>query len=97
MLGFSNRTFWNLSFYENQRNFICQNMQDKTPTRISSNRRGKSNAFHLPVNSEIVRVCKKFFLIRVITKLPNSEQSYKGKVKTHNYTNRQNRSTTGKL
>jgi hypothetical protein len=23
--------------------------------------------------------------IRVITKLPNSEQSYKGKVKTHNY------------
>jgi hypothetical protein len=36
-------------------------------------------------------------LIRVITKLPNSEQSYKGKVKTHNYTNRQNQSITGKL
>ena len=35
--------------------------------------------------------------IRVITKLPNSEQSYKGKVKTHKYINRQNRSTTGKL
>ena len=32
----------------------------------------------------------------VITKLPNSEQSYKGKVKTHNYINRQNQSTTGK-
>jgi hypothetical protein len=32
--------------------------------------------------------------IRVITKLPNSEQSYKGKVKTHNYKNRQNQSTT---
>jgi hypothetical protein len=30
-------------------------------------------------------------------KLPNSEQSYKGKVKTHNYINRQNQSTTGKL
>ena len=28
--------------------------------------------------------------IRVITKLPNSEQSYKGKVKTHNYINRKN-------
>jgi hypothetical protein len=28
---------------------------------------------------------------------PNSEQSYKGKVKTHNYINRQNQSTTGKL
>ena len=35
--------------------------------------------------------------IRVITKLPNSEQSYKGKVKTHDYINRQNQSTTGKL
>ena len=35
--------------------------------------------------------------IRVITKLPNSEQSYKGKVKTHNYIDRQNQSTTGKL
>jgi hypothetical protein len=35
--------------------------------------------------------------IRVITKLPNSEQSYKGIVKTHKYINRQNQSTTGKL
>ena len=26
--------------------------------------------------------------IRVITKLPNSEQSYKGKVKTHKYINK---------
>jgi hypothetical protein len=29
-----------------------------------------------------------------MTKLPNSEQSYKGKIKTHNYINRQNQSTT---
>ena len=35
--------------------------------------------------------------IRVITKLPNSEQSYKSKVKTHNFINRQNQSTTEKL
>ena len=35
--------------------------------------------------------------IRVITKLPNSEQFYKWKVKTHKYINRQNQSTTGKL
>jgi len=35
--------------------------------------------------------------IRVITKLPNFEQSYKGKFKTHKYINRQNQSTTGKL
>ena len=40
---------------------------------------------------------KEFYYIKVITKLPNSEQSYKGKVKTHNYINRQNQSTTGKL
>ena len=33
--------------------------------------------------------------IRVITKLPNSEQS--SKVKTHKYIHRQNQSTTGKL
>ena len=31
--------------------------------------------------------------IRVITKLPNFEQSSKGKVKTHKYINRQNQST----
>ena len=39
----------------------------------------------------------KLFQIRVITKLPNSEQSYTGKVKTHKYINRQNQSTTRKL
>jgi len=33
--------------------------------------------------------------IRVITKLPNTEQSSKGKVKTHKSKNRQNQSTTG--
>jgi hypothetical protein len=32
--------------------------------------------------------------IRVITKLPNSEQSNERKVKTHKYINRQNQSTT---
>ena len=35
--------------------------------------------------------------IRVITKLPNTEQFSKGKGKTHKSTNRQNQSTTGKL
>ena len=40
---------------------------------------------------------KPIYIIKVITKLPNSKQSYKGKVKTHNYINRQNQSTTGKL
>ena len=35
--------------------------------------------------------------IRLITKLPNTEQSSKGKVKTHKSINRQNQSTTGQL
>jgi hypothetical protein len=35
--------------------------------------------------------------IRVITKLPNTEQSSKGKGKAHKSTKRQNQSTTGKL
>ena len=38
-----------------------------------------------------------YIFIRVITKLPNTEQSSKGKGKTHKWTNRQNQSTTGKL
>ena len=41
--------------------------------------------------------CWNIYEIKVITKLPNSEKSYKGKVKAHNYINRQNQSTTGKL
>jgi hypothetical protein len=51
---------------------------------------------HLLVTKETVSNVSGW-LIRVITKLPNSEQSYKGKVKTHKYINRQNQSTTGKL
>ena len=56
--------------------------------------------FHRIYHSEIVQATrndKGYLYIRVITKLPNSEQSYKGKVKTHKYINRQNQSTTGKL
>jgi myo-inositol-hexaphosphate 3-phosphohydrolase len=52
---------------------------------------------NLSWNHHIDRTVQKGNSIRVITKLPNSEQSYKGKVKTHNYINRQNQSTTGKL
>jgi hypothetical protein len=43
------------------------------------------------------RAVTAYLQIKVITKLPNSELSYKGKVKNHNYINRQNQSTTGKL
>jgi hypothetical protein len=41
--------------------------------------------------------CYNSYIIRVITKLPNIEQSSKGKGKTHKSTNRQNQSITGKL
>jgi hypothetical protein len=37
------------------------------------------------------------FYIRVMANLPNTEQSSKGKGKTHKTTNRQNQSTTEKL
>jgi hypothetical protein len=37
------------------------------------------------------------YVPKIITKLSNSKQSNKGKVKTHKNTNRQNQSTTGKL
>ena len=53
--------------------------------------------------SWIVKRCGKYgrkisrIVDKVITKLPNSEQSSKGKVKTHRYIYRQNQSTTGKL
>ena len=53
--------------------------------------------FHRIYHSEIVyatRNDKGYLYIRVLTKLPNSEQSYKGKVKTHKYIYRQNQSTT---
>ena len=51
----------------------------------------------LYITNEFGRALDEGKEIKVITKLPNSEQSYKGKVKTHNYINRQNQSTTGKL
>ena len=49
------------------------------------------------VGKTVVFMMKNKMYIRVITKLPNSEQSNKAKVKTHKYINRQNQSTTGKL
>ena len=54
---------------------------------------GKMNRYFFSETNKFIE--PKLYIIRVITKLPNSEQSYKGKVKTHNYINRQNQSTTG--
>ena len=54
-----------------------------------------SEMMHYPIPAQYSEMVQ--YQIRVITKLPNSEQSYKGKVKTHNYISRQNQSTTGKL
>ena len=50
---------------------------------------------------KIVEICKfdipSTHINKGNNKLPNSEQSYIGKVKTHKYINRQNQSTIGKL
>ena len=58
-----------------------------------------NNFSKMRVNLAVNTLCQAVAVekIKVITKLPNSEQSYKGKVQTHNYINRQNQSTTGKL
>ena len=56
---------------------------------------GLSQCTTMQVNTKIQHVVMtKEKSIRVITQLPNSEQSYKGKVKIHKYINRQNQSTT---
>ena len=76
-----------ISWYSNLTNILnCFNI-DKDISELSN------------LKSEIKKHYEEFWKInikriRVITKLPNSEQSYKGKVKTHNYINRQNQSET---
>ena len=66
---------------------------DKVVTNVGNAYVSKDGQFTAPVYGLYMISAT----IKVITKLPNSEQSYKGKVKTHNYINRQNQSTTGKL
>jgi hypothetical protein len=62
-----------------------------------------SNIFRLELFPQCNIFCFHFMIIsnimwiRVITKLPNTEHSSKGKGKTHKSTNRQNQLTTGKL
>ena len=53
----------------------------------------------LNVNTQILKYqyIYNIGVLKVITKLPNSEQFSKGKVKTHKNINRQSQSTTGKL
>ena len=67
-----------------------------TKLRISAHtfliEKGRYRRSKLPRDLRQCRVCTQIE-VRVITKLPNSEQSYKGKVKTHNYINKQNQST----
>jgi hypothetical protein len=75
--------------------FLCMNCQRYT-TRWQTKRTFRWNCYSLWLNvGKYENTC--FMQIRVITKLPNSEHSYKGKVKTHKYINRQNQSTTRKL
>ena len=51
---------------------------------------------HLFLAKNKIFVQNLFQQIRVITKLPNTEQSSKGKGKTHKSINRHNQSTIGK-
>ena len=67
----------------------------KMPKRVASSRKSKDRQRNVK-NTKNKRT-NNDLQIRVITKLPNSEQSYKGKVKTHKYIDIQNQSTTGKL
>ena len=78
----------NCPFYDDVRENLFNVAKSYTVDFMSFNNEEK--IMFLFSNENMIR-------IRVITKLPNSEQSYKGKVKTHNYINRQNQSTTGKL
>ena len=55
------------------------------------------NKIHFILYFSVLHIFQRRRSIKVITKLPNSEQSYKGKVQTRNYINRQNQSPTGKL
>jgi hypothetical protein len=78
---------------KNYNNLFCENFMMSLIYK-------KERTLKLPITMDEIedqRVKLGTTLIRVITKLPNSEQSYKGKVKTHKYINRQNQSTTGKL
>ena len=52
-------------------------------------------SYHIPQGQN--NPCQHKVLNKGNNKITKSEQSYKGKVKTHNYINRQNQSTTGKL
>ena len=62
------------------------------PWRVWRYQRGNHNP--LTEEEQTTQWSKEKGQLRVITKLPNTEQSYKGKVRTHKYTNSQNQSTT---
>jgi hypothetical protein len=89
MLGFGRNQWTPMSFILILFNNIFHNLQRRLAAATHSDR--------LDIVNDIFIVTLLFDSTRVIAKLPNSEQSYKGKVKTHNYINRQIQSTTGKL
>jgi hypothetical protein len=71
---------------------VCQFLDFCVVFCRSANMNKRYNQFQI----QFVRVTS-VVIIKVITKLPNSEQSYKGKVKTHKYINRQNQSPNNHL
>jgi hypothetical protein len=77
-------------------NLVTMHEEFEDTKRVIRIRKSKKDRQHNSQKKKAKR-SNKDIQIKVITKLPNSEQSYKGKVKTHNYINRQNQSTTGTL
>ena len=74
---------------------LCIDYRDLKYRFVNTTTKLIDRSYHM--YDDYLYTCRAPDTIKVITKLPNSEQSYKGKVKTHNYINRQNQSTTGKL
>ena len=72
-------------------------MIDKTLHRNNGNNKITELRTILYKGNNKITELRTILQISVITKLPNSEQSYKVKVKTHMYINRKNQSITGKL
>jgi hypothetical protein len=70
-------------------------------TRMPVKKNKKDTLFWIHVYINILKIIKSYLTdllqIRAITKLLNTEQSSKGKGKTHKSINRQNHSTTVKL
>ena len=59
------QTYWAVGDYNKQRQFICSNVENKAPQKISTSRKIKktvSNSYFLSASEQKVRVCRNLFL-----------------------------------